>query len=75
MAETSRSRRTLTVSEAADVFGISRSHAYSLAQDDRLPVPVIRLGRKMVVAREAVERLLGHTSGDARSGSVGVGGA
>lgn len=54
-------RPTATIEEVADVFGIARSTAYMLAKENRLPVPVIRLGRRMVVSRAAVERLLAGT--------------
>ena len=50
--------RTLTVEQAAKVLGIGRTLAYELAKADRLPVPVIRLGRRMVVARAALDRVL-----------------
>ena len=51
-------RATLTIEEAAGKLGISRKHAYELAAADRLPVPVIRLGRRLVVSRLALERVL-----------------
>lgn len=53
----------MTISELAQALGISRPVAYSLAKNDELPVPVIRLGRRMVVSRAAVDALLGveHT--------------
>jgi excisionase family DNA binding protein len=51
-------RLTLSIPEAAKVFGISRGLAYDLARRDKLPVPVIRLGRRMVLSRKAVEALL-----------------
>ena len=54
-------RRTVTIPEFADELGIDRSTAYALAKDDRLPVPVIRVGRRILLGRDAVERLL---SGD-----------
>jgi len=53
---------TLTVVEVAARLGISRSTAYELAALDRLPVPVIRLGRRVVVSRVALDRVL---AGDA----------
>lgn len=55
--------RTLTVEETAQHLGISRTLAYELAKTDRLPVPVIRLGRRLVVGRVALERVL---AGDTR---------
>jgi excisionase family DNA binding protein len=55
-------RQTLTIEEAAAVLGIDRSTAYALAAADQLPVPVIRLGRRMVVSRAALDQVLGRTS-------------
>jgi len=49
---------TVTIGEVAARLGIARSTAYELAAADRLPVPVIRLGRRMVVARAALDRVL-----------------
>ncbi len=51
-------RETLTIDEAATALGISRKHAYDLAATDRLSVPVLRLGRRLVVSRRALERVL-----------------
>ncbi len=53
-----RARQTLNIEDVATVLGINRSTAYELARRDELPVPVIRLGRRMVVSRRAVEELL-----------------
>jgi excisionase family DNA binding protein len=50
-------KRTYSVSEAAQVLGISRSLAYTLVRTKQLPV--IQLGNKrMVVPIVAVERML-----------------
>ena len=49
---------TISIPEAAVVLGISRGLAYDLARRDLLPVPVIRLGRRMVLSRKAVKELL-----------------
>ncbi len=51
-------RLTLSIPEAAKVLGISRGLAYDLARRDKLPVPVIKLGRRLVLSRRAVEALL-----------------
>lgn len=48
-------RRTLDIPEVAERLGICRSHAYELAGRDALPVPVIRLGRRLVVSRAALD--------------------
>ena len=51
-------RLTMSIPEFASVSGISKNLAYSLARQDSLPVPIIRLGKRMVLSRRAVERLL-----------------
>jgi hypothetical protein len=51
----------MSIAAFAAVFGISKSHAYALAARDALPVPVIRLGSRMVVSRRMVEELLGYS--------------
>jgi excisionase family DNA binding protein len=62
MATKSTERLTLTIEEAAVALGIDRSTAYALAAVDKLPVPVIRLGRRLVVGRAALARVLERTS-------------
>jgi excisionase family DNA binding protein len=52
-------RRTLNVEEVADRLGINRSTAYELIRLGTFPLPVIRLGRRVVVPRQAVTELLG----------------
>ncbi len=48
-------RLGMTISEFAEATGISRNLAYSLARENKLPIPVIRLGNKrMLVSRKAV---------------------
>ena len=49
---------TITLEELGRRLGIGRSLVYDLARRDALPVPVIRLGRRLVVSRMAVDRLL-----------------
>lgn len=53
-------RLTLTVEEAASLLGISRNLAYELVADGRLPS--IRLGRRVLVPRQALYRLLDDAS-------------
>jgi excisionase family DNA binding protein len=57
-----RERLTLSITEAAAALGISRSLAYELARQEKLPV--IRLGRRLVVPRAALERLLEAANGN-----------
>lgn len=49
-------RLTLSVNEVAEVVGISRAHAYELVRVGR--IPSLRLGRRLVVPRKALERFL-----------------
>jgi excisionase family DNA binding protein len=49
-------RRTLTVEEAGRWLGIGRSAAYAAAK--RGDIPVISIGRRLVVPKDALERML-----------------
>ena len=49
-------RSTLSVEEAAEVLGLSRAAAYLAANSGNLPI--VRIGRRMVVPRFALEKLL-----------------
>jgi excisionase family DNA binding protein len=49
-------RLTLTVPQAAEVLGISRALAYELVARGELPA--LRLGRRVVVPRRALERFV-----------------
>lgn len=60
-------RLTMTIPEFAQATGISKNLAYSLAREDQLPIPVIKLGRRIVLSRRAVEKLL---QGDGKPGSI-----
>lgn len=52
------STMTLSMPEVATYLGVSQSLVYDLAKRDELPVKVIRLGRRMVVSRAALMRVL-----------------
>lgn len=52
-----RKRLTLTVTEAADILGISRSLAYEMAKDGRLPTVALD-ARHYVIPRSTLERML-----------------
>lgn len=49
-------RLTLTVEEAAEILGISRAFAYEAVR--RGEVPSIRIGRRILVPKAALDRLL-----------------
>jgi excisionase family DNA binding protein len=57
-----RTRSTITVEEAASVLGIGRASAYAAASAGDLPV--IRLGRRLLVPVGALRRLLGEIQND-----------
>lgn len=49
-------RLTYTVDEASALLGISRNSGYQRAADGQLPT--IRLGRRLLVPKSALDRLL-----------------
>lgn len=49
-------RDTFTVPEAAEILGISRGSAYEAVKNKELPA--IWLGRRCIVPRRALERML-----------------
>lgn len=49
-------RQTVSVEEAARILGISRGLAYDMVHQGRMPV--LRFGRRMVVPKKAIEKLL-----------------
>jgi excisionase family DNA binding protein len=51
-------RQTITVEEAARLLGIGRTSAYLAVR--RGDLPVVRIGRRYVVPRVALERMLGQ---------------
>lgn len=59
---------TLTVSEAAHVLGISRTTAYECVRTGQLRA--VRLGRRLVVPRDAITELLAAPAPSAPSTSV-----
>lgn len=65
---TDNGRKTMSISELAVCLGISRNLCYSLASQDRLPVKVIHVGRRMVVSRLAVEKLLSEDTDEQKEG-------
>jgi excisionase family DNA binding protein len=56
-AKTAPERATLRVEEAAALLGISRNGCYDAIA--RKEIPIIRLGRKILIARRTIERMLG----------------
>jgi len=54
-----RTAMVVTVPEAARLLGISRTHAYELVS--RSELAHLRLGRRIVIPKHAIEALLGLT--------------
>lgn len=50
-------KQTLSVPEAGRVLGVSRGTAYELVRTGQMP-GVLRLGRRLVVSKPALERAL-----------------
>ena len=49
-------KQTLSIPEAAKVLGIGRSAAYEAARTGE--IPVIRIGRRLLVPKYALDRIL-----------------
>jgi len=56
ISATQLERRTYTVEEAGRLLGLSRNTAYARATDGSLPT--IRFGRRLLVPKAALDRLL-----------------
>jgi hypothetical protein len=50
---------TLTIPEASRALGFGRSLGYELAAADRFPCRIIRAGKRYMVPRVEVEKLIG----------------
>jgi excisionase family DNA binding protein len=61
-----RAQSTLTVEQAAVILGIGRASAYAAAGSGDLPV--IRLGRRLLVPTAQLRRLLGEDPNEQRPG-------
>ena len=59
-------RLTMTVEEAATLLGVSRALAYDLVRRGELPC--LRLGRRVVVPRKALEDFIASCAVDTASG-------
>lgn len=54
-------RLTLTVAEAGEALGLSRCGAYEAVS--RGEIPSVRIGRRILVPRAALERMLAEVAG------------
>lgn len=53
------SRETIDAAELAEALGVSTWTIYQSIKDDSCPLPVIRIGRRLVFSRAALQDLLG----------------
>jgi predicted DNA-binding transcriptional regulator AlpA len=51
-------RQTVDAPVAFQMLGISRNSGYSLIQKNEFPVPVIRAGKRILISKAAIDRLL-----------------
>ena len=51
-------RRTISVEEAGQLLGLSRASSYQAAATGELPT--IRIGRRLLVSKAAIRKLLGE---------------
>lgn len=57
-------RQTVTLPVVFKMLGISRPVGYRLANENALPVPVIRMGNRSVVSKRALDAVLNATKDD-----------
>ena len=62
----SNDKLTLTVEEAGKRLGISRATAYALANQGQLPV--IRLGKRLLVSKVGLERMVNEARTKTQTG-------
>ena len=63
MSEHTDTRKTVDVAEASQELGINKLTAYDSIRRGDFPLPVIKIGRRYVIPRAALERLLAGESG------------
>jgi excisionase family DNA binding protein len=56
--------RTVSVRHAAAQLGIGGSTLYRLIKDGKCPVPVIRIGERVVLSRAGLERVIAEGTRD-----------
>jgi excisionase family DNA binding protein len=54
--ETETTRRTYNIEEAAEMLGIGRNQGYEAAR--RGDIPTIKIGKRLLVPKAALERML-----------------
>jgi hypothetical protein len=59
-------RDAFSVEEAGKILGLSRASAFAAA--NRGDIPTIRIGKRLIVPRRALERMLGANEADAHVG-------
>jgi excisionase family DNA binding protein len=62
-------RLTLTLPEVAEALGLGRNTVYTAAKRGDLPLPIVKIGKRLVVPRQAVDELLASQPAGARPGT------
>ncbi len=62
----------MTLDELLDCIPVGRSVAYDLARQDKLPIPVIRIGKRIYFSRQALADLLARQHQSPRAGCTRV---
>ena len=65
-----RKRQTYTVDEAAELLGIGRNGAYEGVKSGE--IPSIRIGKRILVPKVALDRLLARDAGGTGNGDASV---
>ena len=53
---------TYSSAEAANLLGIAKSTLHKLIREDSFPTPVIRLGKRVLIPRQALDELIANGS-------------
>jgi excisionase family DNA binding protein len=64
METRAKERRTYTIEEAGRLLGIGRNQAYEAAR--RGDIPTIKIGKRLLVPRAALDRLLDNGTSQPR---------
>jgi excisionase family DNA binding protein len=54
-------RKTYTVTEVGEMLGLSKNLAYLAAKNNKLPVPVFRVGKRLLISKSAMDAYLEST--------------
>jgi excisionase family DNA binding protein len=67
MRKEDASRQTYNIEEAGQLLGVGRNQAYEAARTGQ--IPTIKIGKRILVPKAALDRMLNGSGGEARGGS------